>query len=240
MTMIKPSDLPIISAPPARVTPRVKAESQAGSGPIFNSVGLCGGGYMARSGVERLVGVKRLYHGTSLEAAEQIRKTGLQPQFGGTGAAAPVPGFVKSSTNKCHVTTLPLVAKLFEKHQDPRNALNLLESSEETIAAEVVNSTFSRGGRGLVKLSVPYECFAHMEDDSCLEFGYTTEKGIEPVYVRDGSKNIGARMLKLCRSYPGYVYQFPHRMAGGVVQTTLALMVVKYFSTKLGEQLQDD
>jgi len=240
MTMIKPSDLPIISATPARLSPRVKTESQAGTGAIFNSVGLFGGGRMARNGVEKLVGSKRLYHGTTLEVAEQIRKNGLQPQFGGTGAAAPVPDFVKSSTNKCHVTTQPFIAKLFEKHQDPRNPLNLLETSQGKLFREIAKSTVSRGGQGLVKISVPYECFARMQVDPDLEFAYTTEKSIEPVCVKDGSTNIAGRMAKLCRSYPNYVRQFPHRIAGGVVQTTAALMMVKYFSTKLGDDLQED
>ena len=238
MSTIKPSDLPIITAPSPRVTPRRRVTPQEGRGPLFNTAGLCGSALMGRDGFEKLLGNKRIYHGTSPEAAQNIRINGLHPQYGGTGAAAPVARFVKNSTGKCHVTTRPVIAKLFEKHQDPRSPVTLVGISEEALGEEITKSVFSRGGPGMIRMNVPYECFARMKADPDLDFAYTTDKPIEPVYIKDGSKNLAARIGKLCRLYPGYVFQFPARAARGGIQTVVALVLAKYFSTTLGERLQ--
>jgi len=208
---------------------------------IFEAAGVYASARMARNGADKLLGSKRLYHGTCPDAAELIRKNGLQAQLGGTGAAAAHPSFVAASSNKCHVTTQRLVAKLFEKQRDPHNPLNLLdEHGRGAVFRETAKSMISRGGRGFVKIHLPYEHFAHMKKDPDVPFGYTTEKNIESAYVRDGPKNILSRVLKLSRLYPNYARQFPQRIAGGVVQTTAALIIGRYFSTKLCERWQEE
>ena len=240
MSLIKSTDLPVYTEEPPKVYRRTVKQPEKERGPVSNAIGLYGSGHVARNGVEKLLGTKRVYHGTTPQAAEQIRKMGLLPQFGGKGAAAPVPEFVKASSNKCHVTTRPVVAKLFEKHLAPNHSLNLLKRNPEALVQEAMQSSVSRGGPGLVKFSIPYECFARMQNDLDMEFGYTTEKGIEPAYVKDGLNNRAERMVKLTRLFPGYVRQFPLRAAGGTLQTTAALVMVNYFGTKLCEGLQDD
>lgn len=74
-------------------------------------------GVAAHQAPQRLLGYHKIYHGTRKDIAAKIRKEGLDPKYGGTGAAKKAsginPGFVGSSKGHVHFSRSPVVARLY-------------------------------------------------------------------------------------------------------------------------------
>lgn len=80
-----------------------------------NSLLLGGAGALSiHNAPQRLLGYHEVFHGTNSNAAKEILKHGLDPSFGGSGAAKVSPEFFGlQSKGKIHVTKSPLTAAIF-------------------------------------------------------------------------------------------------------------------------------
>ena len=124
---------------------------------------------LGESGLERVVGAQRIHHGTGSQAAKSIMEKGLDPSFGGRGAAAAIDHsrYVRESQGKVHVVAggQPGVARFFaglgeaaERHPSlagvkgpERDAKILLEGFK--------NQMLGRGK--VIGGAIPYRDFAH-------------------------------------------------------------------------------
>ena len=60
MSLIKSTDLPVYTEEPTKVYRRTVKQPEKERGPVSNAIGFYGSGHVARNGVEKLLGTKRV------------------------------------------------------------------------------------------------------------------------------------------------------------------------------------
>lgn len=94
--------------------------SAAGTPGFYLPASLAGAGaFSYESLYDRLLGRRRLYHGTTKERAAAIKQTGLDPAFGGTGSAQLSPEYVSHSKGVVHVSPFKFIARPFTLFAQP-------------------------------------------------------------------------------------------------------------------------
>jgi len=128
---------------------------------------LLSGGILAAEGASlaagsgtraRLLGYKKLYHGTAdPKTVEKIKREGLKASRGGEGAASIHKKFGKHSKGKVHLTGQRNVAHIFTLPPDVLKSLNTSAASgtmTPELARRVVREAWSRR-KNIVKVDVP-------------------------------------------------------------------------------------
>lgn len=140
---------------------------------------------------KRLLGYHTVYHGTSKETANTIRKEGLDPSKGGTGAAKAHQSFADVSKGKVHVTKSPLYARAYSSGV-ARNAFEKVTGSGKG------GSVFKDVGKGSVlKARISdekWKGFAHdIDGGPTKRFAATTTSRIDSSSIVGGAGNMGRR-----------------------------------------------
>lgn len=169
----------------------------------------------------RIMGTKRMYHGTpSFDALESILREGLRADRGGTGLSQLDPDYIEESVGKVHVSPSKYIANWFtspltEEAGEWRPNLSLFQHPQT------------------VSMDVPYHMFSEsFERDSDfwpdepgrigrflnkhLVAARTTED-IAPEFIRESdARNTLSALRRTIGDLPTYVRRHPGRFALGV------------------------
>lgn len=176
-----------------------------------------------------LTGTRRVYHGTSTdEAAEAIRREGLQPAFGGSGASRADSVFIEGSQNKVHVTPQHSIARVFTSY-DP-----------ETMPVDMEDWKASRNGwrNRVLEARIPEsrwvaefdpdpfvgEAARFLPAEAQKEVAATTTRAIDPDDIV-GGKGFSRResLRKVLKNFPESYLANPGRMRRGLMGASMGL-----------------
>lgn len=183
----------------------------------------------------RLLGYKRVYHGTTPEIAEKIRREGLKASMGGTGAAADhakifegrevgsAPSdYEKASKGRVHVTGKRSTAGGFAAFR--RADANPGARVYEMMGGQIFPGRYKKG---IIEAHIPDELWQKFEvdPDAAGRAGSVSGKhqaargavDVDPRFIR-GSEGFSRRALlkERLRGLPSYIKRNPIRFAKGV------------------------
>jgi GNAT superfamily N-acetyltransferase len=200
---------------------------------LVGGIAATGGGTLLAADMrKRLLGEKVIYHGThSDEAAKGIMEHGLQPSYGGTGAAKLTPNYVARSKGKVHVTGVKPVAMMFRSF-DPETYRR-----EGYDIGHLVRGNLPGAPGTVVKARIPMSLWDKLEIDPDMlghtpqnelqeamikEIGARGAHPIESKYISGGRGSISRipeKIVELGRELPGYVKRHPLRFGVGALGT---------------------
>jgi hypothetical protein len=188
----------------------------------------------------RLLGFKRVYHGTTPENKKSILREGFKKSHGGRGGASEAVGsssYMRESAGKVHVTRLRPVAKAFTAFADKdisdslRRAMTGGKPFTMGEKIKLIKKLNPLSSSGVVTADMPIGQFDRFEIDPDMvpieirrkypnlvkNIAARGAEDIDPVYVHNLSpsrylKRLGAHVKAL----PEYVKKHPGRFASGV------------------------
>ena len=172
-------------------------------------VAMAGGGAALVAGSRhRLLGTKRVYHGTTADRWREIKRHGLDPKFGGTGAAthSGAKSFQEGSRGKVHVTSSKPSARFFARYN--------------------ASKTGKKGK--VVAMNMDYGKYKRMEIDPDMLAGpapdflkrHLATRGTEavtPAEIKGSKASLGAKARRRLSKLPDYVRKHPGRFGLGAL-----------------------
>lgn len=177
--------------------------SDTSNGVALASVAI--GGVSLASSVDRLTGMKTLYHGTSKANAEKIKEQGFKASMGGKGGSSEIighEGFIKGSAGYVHGTSIAPYANFYANLEgDPK-----------------VKSAMEDSFKGLYQLQEDLNSGKINIETYQKEMKKVERKGAKGQFaglVKPHSRK-SAEVLKMTVPYSSYNKMFKHDEDGGV------------------------
>jgi hypothetical protein len=185
-----------------------RREDESAKRPVAKDVGLlAGGGVIAAKSRHGIMGTQRVYHGTTADRWKEIRKAGLDPKFGGTGAAAHAGSekFKGGSKGRVHVTRSKGTARFF--------------------------ADFGKGHTGkkgkIIPINMDYDKYLRMEADPDIigvnapkplqrYLGTRGTEKVTPEEIKGSTATLRAKAKNRLGKLPGYVRKHPGRFGLGL------------------------
>lgn len=222
----------------------VKKSAEETTGHKIKRVGAAGGagalavGATMQPATARLLGAQHFVHGTSEQAAKSILQKGLDPSYGGSGAAASGnrvmsnANFVNNSKNKVHVGVGAAGASAAKSYARMGEAEARIPKGVAGREGEVFlhgMNPFSKYKGKVIGGALPYEHFIkNFEKDPDQPLGaMRTSKAIAAEHLGDNSvmsnmrllyKNRAPKLTSYIRNHPGR-FGTGAALAGGAIAT---------------------
>lgn len=183
------------------------------------------------AGAERMLGLKRVSHGTSNAAADAIRRQGFKTSFGGSplagGAAIGNEAFVRNSKNKIHVASGfggDVIARAHAALTEAKTR-NPSLSHEDAMKAYLKGAVTPFGGGTVVRAAVPYEDFLRKfevdPDYGGVSRAFRTSHNIGADRVSKGALGLLDMIRMRPKNLGAFVKAHPQRFIAGVGLTGL-------------------
>lgn len=148
-----------------------------------------------------LLGYKRVYHGTDPGAVKSIQTGGLDPNYGGTGAAGEL--FKNTSKGRVHVSGVSPVARMYGR---------------KVIKADIPLELWEKFDVDPNAVLVDPSTIGKTERKALRHLAARSSEGIDPKYIHgSGSARLFSRTLERMQGLPAYVRKHPGRFGVGLV-----------------------
>lgn len=177
--------------------------------PVRESVLAAAGAGVASTAPSRILGYHTLYHGTSSENAEAIKKKGFDPSKGGSRNAQLRPDYVENSKNKVHFTKTKFTAGMYAGDFGGKMSHARAAGGSKKSALKESIKDWAKGKGKVVTSRVPHSMWGKMEIDrdssvgspdhpmvneAMKERASTYHKRLDPKFV-EGSEAYGGRRM---------------------------------------------